>query len=57
MLDLGFALGKQEKVTVRDLWTHQDVLVLSQDNDSIIIANIPAYGNFAYRIKRGKNSP
>jgi hypothetical protein len=57
MLDLGFALGQQEKVIVRDLWTHQDVLVLSHDNDSIIIANIPAYGNYAYRIKRSRSSP
>ena len=56
LLDLDFSLGQLEEVTLRDLWIHQDVSVLSQDNNSIIIASIPAYGSFAYRIKRGMNS-
>lgn len=57
MLDLGLELGQLEEVTVRDLWAHQDVGVLSQDSDSIRIEEIPAYGNYAYRIKRSRNSP
>jgi hypothetical protein len=39
---------RESSVIVRDLWKHQDISVVT---DKIKVESIPAYGNYAYRLK------
>jgi hypothetical protein len=41
-------IQKETSVIVRDLWKHQDISVVK---DKIKVESIPAYGNYAYRLK------
>jgi hypothetical protein len=39
---------RESSVIVRDMWKHQDISVVK---DKIKVESIPAYGNYAYRLK------
>jgi len=50
--DLGINIRDVESVTLRDLWKQEDVSILSNGQKSIKVDGVPAYGNYAFRIKR-----
>ena len=41
-------IEKTQSVIVRDLWKHPDIRVATE---KLTVGNIPAYGNYAYRLK------
>jgi len=50
--DLGIIIRDVESVTLRDLWKQEDVSILSNGQNSIKVDEVPAHGNYAFRIKR-----